>query len=138
MRAPAGINRAIVALLGAGAVIQSGVLDQEEAIKGIDFNTIALLTGMMILVAIARKSGMFQYVAVWSAKKARAEPWGILLMLSVTTALLSALLDNVTTVLLVVPVTLLGHYARVHAVDYLLGQVYLDPHPRALKLRNHA
>ena len=61
---------------------------------------------MMILVAIARKSGMFQYVAVWSAKKARAEPWGILLMLSVTTALLSALLDNVTTVLLVVPVTL--------------------------------
>ena len=100
------INRAIVALLGAGAVIQSGVLDQEEAIKGIDFNTIALLTGMMILVAIARKSGMFQYVAVWSAKKARAEPWGILLMLSVTTALLSALLDNVTTVLLVVPVTL--------------------------------
>jgi Na+/H+ antiporter NhaD/arsenite permease-like protein len=100
------INRAIIALLGAGAMIQSGVLDQNEAIRGIDFNTIALLTGMMILVAIARKSGMFQYVAVWSAKLVRAEPWGILLMLSIATAVLSAFLDNVTTVLLIVPVTI--------------------------------
>ena len=100
------INRAIIALLGAGLMIQLGLLDQVEAVKGIDFNTIALLTGMMILVSVSRKSGMFQYLAVWSAKKAKAEPWGILLMLSVTTAVLSAFLDNVTTVLLIVPVTL--------------------------------
>lgn len=100
------LNRSIVALLGAGLMIALGLLNQEEAVKGIDFNTIALLTGMMVLVGISRKCGMFQYVAVWSAKKANARPWAILLLLSVTTAVLSALLDNVTTVLLVVPVTL--------------------------------
>jgi Na+/H+ antiporter NhaD/arsenite permease-like protein len=100
------VNRAIIALLGGGLMIQFGILDQAEAVKGIDFNTIALLTGMMILVSVSRKSGMFQYLAVWSAKKAKAEPWRVLLMLSVTTAVLSAFLDNVTTVLLIVPVTL--------------------------------
>jgi Na+/H+ antiporter NhaD/arsenite permease-like protein len=100
------VNRSIIALLGAGAMIQIGVLDQVEAIKGIDFNTIALLTGMMILVAVSRKSGMFQYLAIWSAKKAKAEPWRVLMLLSITTAVLSAFLDNVTTVLLIVPVTL--------------------------------
>src|SRR5881296_3720875 len=61
---------------------------------------------ILILVSIARRSGMFQYLAVWSAQKARANPAGILLLLQLTTAVVSALLDNVTTVLLVVPVTL--------------------------------
>ena len=100
------VNRAIIALLGAGLMIQFGVLDQTEAVKGIDFNTIALLTGMMLLVSVSRKSGMFQFVAIWSAKRAKAVPWRVMLMLSVTTAVLSAFLDNVTTVLLIVPVTL--------------------------------
>ena len=100
------INRAIIALLGIGLMIFSGVLTQDEATKGIDINTIGLLTGMMILVSISRRSGMFQYVAIFAAKKAGASPAGILLLLSVATAILSALLDNVTTVLLVVPVTL--------------------------------
>ena len=61
---------------------------------------------MMILVSISRRSGMFQYVAIWSAQKAHAHPAGILLLLQITTAVLSSLLDNVTTVLLIVPVTL--------------------------------
>ena len=100
------INRAIVALLGIGLMIFSGVLTQDEATKGIDINTIGLLTGMMILVSISRRSGMFQYVAVYAARLANANPSGILVVLSVATAVLSALLDNVTTVLLVVPVTL--------------------------------
>ena len=100
------LNRSIIALLGASLMIVSGVLDQSEAIKGIDFNTLALLTGMMILVAIARLSGMFEYLAIWSAKLGRAEPWRMLLILSLTTAVLSAFLDNVTTVLLLAPVTL--------------------------------
>ena len=68
------LNRSIIALLGGGAMIATGVLDQAEAIRGIDFNTIALLTGMMVLVSIARRCGMFEYVAIWSAKKARAQP----------------------------------------------------------------
>lgn len=101
------INRAIVALIGAGLMITAGVINQEAAIRGIDFNTLGLLTGMMVIVAITRRSGVFQYLAIWSAKKAQAKPWGILLMLSVLTALFSALLDNVTTVLLIAPVTLL-------------------------------
>src|SRR5438552_14313724 len=100
------INRSIIALLGGGVMIVSGVLSQDEAIRGIDFSTIALLTGMMVLVAIARRCGMFEYLAVWSAQKGRAQPWAILAMLSVVTAFVSALLDNVTTVLLIAPVTL--------------------------------
>src|SRR5438105_15038278 len=100
------VNRAIVALVGAGVMILVGVLDQIEAIKGIDWNTIGLLTGMMILVSISRRSGMFQSMAVWSAKAAKAHPSGILFLLQITTAVLSAFLDNVTTVLLVVTVTL--------------------------------
>src|SRR5438067_9937435 len=100
------INRSIIALLGAGVMVVSGVLSQDEAIRGIDFSTIALLTGMMVLVAIARRCGMFEYLAVWSAQKGRARPWAILAMLAVVTAVLSAFLDNVTTVLLIAPVTL--------------------------------
>jgi len=99
-------NRAVVALIGAAFVVLAGVLDQDEAIRGIDWNTIGLLTGIMILVAIARRSGLFQYLAIWSAQRVNANPAGILLMLQITTAVLSALLNNVSTVLLVVPVTL--------------------------------
>jgi Na+/H+ antiporter NhaD/arsenite permease-like protein len=101
------INRAIVALIGAGLMITLGVLNQEAAIRGIDFNTPGLLTGMMVIVAVSRRSGVFQYGAVWSAKWVKARPRGILVMLSVVTALFSTLLDNVTTVLLIAPVTLL-------------------------------
>jgi Na+/H+ antiporter NhaD/arsenite permease-like protein len=100
------LNRAIVALLGAGLMIVTGVLTQEQAIAGEDFNTLALLVGMMVLVAIARRSGMFQYLAIWAAKAAKGRPWAILALLSLVTALVSALLDNVTTVLLIAPVTL--------------------------------
>src|SRR5258708_39113358 len=103
---PERLNRSIIALLGGGLMIVSGVLSQEEAIAGIDFNTIALLTGMMLLVSISRRCGMFEYLAIWSAKKGRAQPWAMLLILSVTTAVLSPFLDHVTTVLLVPPLKL--------------------------------
>lgn len=100
------LNRSIIALLGASAMIVLGVLSQDEAIRGIDFNTIALLTGMMVLVSISRRCGMFEYLAIWAAKRGRAQPWAMLVMLSLTTAIVSAFLDNVTTVLLIAPVTL--------------------------------
>jgi Na+/H+ antiporter NhaD/arsenite permease-like protein len=119
------INRSIIAMLGAGVMVVSGVLSQEEAIRGIDFNTIALLTGMMVLVAIARRCGMFEYLAVWSAQKGRAQPWVILAMLSVITAVLSALLDNVTTVLLVAPVTLeIARYLEAPPYPFLFAEVF--------------
>lgn len=99
------LNRAVVALLGASVMIFTGILTQETAIAGIDFNTISLLIGMMTIVGIAEKSGMFQYAAIWSAKLVKASPRGILAVLALVTAVFSALLDNVTTVLLIVPVT---------------------------------
>jgi Na+/H+ antiporter NhaD/arsenite permease-like protein len=118
------VNRAVVALVGAGVMILIGVLDQEEAIHGIDWNTIGLLTGMMILVSISRRSGMFQYLAVWSAKAAKAHPAGILFILQITTAVLSAFLDNVTTVLLIVPVTLaICNTLKVPAYPYLFAEI---------------
>lgn len=100
------INRAIVALIGAVIVIAVGALDQNAAISGINWDTIGLLTGMMILVSIARRSGLFQVLAIWSAQRANASPAGILVMLQLTTAVLSALLNNVSAVLLLAPVTL--------------------------------
>src|SRR5215813_13541445 len=70
------INRSIVALIGASLMILVGVMDQAEALKGVDWNTIGLLTGMMILVSVSRRSGMFEYLAIWSAQKAKAKPAG--------------------------------------------------------------
>lgn len=68
------VHRTVIALLGAGLMVITGTLTQEQAFSGIDFNTIALLTGMMIIVAITRKTGVFEFVAIWSAKKVKAEP----------------------------------------------------------------
>lgn len=119
------INRAIVAGLGAGLMITVGVLNQEQAVAGVDFNTLGLLTGMMVLVAITRRCGVFQFVAIWAAKKVQARPWGILLMLSVVTALFSALLDNVTTVLLIAPITLLiTEELKVNPYPFLFAEIF--------------
>jgi Na+/H+ antiporter NhaD/arsenite permease-like protein len=119
------INRAIVAMIAAGLMVLGGVLTQEAALQGIDFNTIGLLTGMMIIVAITRQSGIFQFLAIWSAKQVKASPWGILVMLSLVTAVLSALLDNVTTVLLVAPVTLLiTDSLNVKPYPYLFAEIF--------------
>ena len=118
-------NRAVVALIGAVVVILVGALDQGEAIKGIDWDTIGLLTGMMILVAISRRSGLFQYLAVWSAQRVKAHPAGILLMLQIATALLSTVLNNVSTVLLIVPVTLvIAEELEVTPFPFLFAEVF--------------
>ncbi len=117
-------NRAVLSLLGAGLMILCGVITQQQAVQGIDFNTIGLLTGMMVIVAISQKTGMFQYVAIKAAKSVKGSPWGILVMLSVVTAVFSAFLDNVTTVLLIAPVTLLITDALgVRPYPYLFAQI---------------
>ncbi|MDD2621208.1 MAG: SLC13 family permease, partial [Syntrophomonadaceae bacterium] len=99
------IHRTIIAIAGGTLVIALGVISQEQAIEAIDFNTIGLLVGMMIIVGITRQSGVFEYLAVKAAKLAGGKPLAILAALALVTALASALLDNVTTVLLIVPVT---------------------------------
>ena len=88
------VNRAIVSMGAAALMILGGVLTQEAAVEGVDFNTLGLLTGMMIIVAVTRHSGVFQFLAIWSAKRVKASPWGILVMLSLVTAVLSALQDK--------------------------------------------
>jgi Na+/H+ antiporter NhaD/arsenite permease-like protein len=119
------LNRAVVSLLGASCMIVSGILTQQSALKGVDFNTIGLLTGMMIIVAIARTSGVFQYLAIVGVKIARGKPWGILVMLMIVTACMSALLDNVTTVLLIAPVTLLiTETLKLKPYPYLFAEIF--------------
>jgi Na+/H+ antiporter NhaD/arsenite permease-like protein len=121
------VNRAIVALIGAAAAILLGVLTQDEAMASVDFNTLGLLLGMMLIVNVTRRSGLFQYLAIWSAKKVQARPWGVMVMLSLVTAVLSAFLDNVTTVLLTVPVTLLiTEELRVKPYPYLFTQIFFS------------
>ncbi|GAA5483185.1 ArsB/NhaD family transporter [Haloferula sargassicola] len=118
------VNRAIIALIAAVVMIGSGLLTQKEAVAGIDFNTIGLLTGMMVIVSVARKSGLFEFLAIWAAKVARGRPAGIMALLMLITAVVSALLDNVTTVLLIVPVTLLiCERLEVPPYPFLLSQV---------------
>ncbi len=119
------LNRAIIAMTAAALMIIGGVLTQEAAVQGVDFNTIGLLTGMMIIVGITRNSGMFQYLAIRSAKMVKADPWGIMVMMMFITAVLSALLDNVTTVLLIAPITLLiTDTLKISAYPYLFAEIF--------------
>ncbi len=119
------VNRAVIALLGAMVMVIAGIMSQKQALLGIDFNTLALLIGMMIIVAITEKSGLFQFVAVWSAKKVHASPRGLLVVLAAVTAVFSAFLDNVTTVLLIVPVTLqITDKLKINPYPYLLIEIF--------------
>jgi len=99
------MNRAVVVILAAGIAVAMGFLAQAEAIASIDFNTLALLTGTMIIVGITKKSGIFGYLAIRAAQMMRASPAGILVALSLVTAVVSAFLPNAATVLFIVPVT---------------------------------
>jgi Na+/H+ antiporter NhaD/arsenite permease-like protein len=118
------VHRVVAALLGAGAMIAIGILSQDQAVAAVDFNTLGLLAGMMIIVAIARKSGLFGYCAIKAAQLVKASPAGILAALALVTAVLSAGLNNVTTVLLIAPVTLIVCCElRVPAYPYLFAEV---------------
>ncbi|KYD31019.1 hypothetical protein B4113_2488 [Geobacillus sp. B4113_201601] len=122
------VNRAVIALLGAALMVIFGIVDTENAFTHhIEWGTITLLIGMMILVSITSKSGFFQYMAIKAAKLAKGSPIRILVMLSLLTGLLSAFLDNVTTVLLVVPVTFsITRMLHVNPVPYLISEVLLS------------
>ena len=118
-------NRTVVALLGAVVVVAFGVVEQSEAASEfVDWNTIGLLAGMMIIVVILNKTGLFEYLAIKSAQLGKARPGRILILLSLVTAFLSAFLDNVTTVILMVPVTfLIADALSVSPIPFLLAQV---------------
>ncbi len=105
------IHRVAAALAGAAAMVVLGVVDAHVAFfseeTGVDWNVIFLLLGMMIIVGVLRRTGVFEYAAIWSAKRAGGRPFAVMVLLVVITAVGSALLDNVTTVLLIAPVSLL-------------------------------
>lgn len=118
------IHRTVVAMLGAGLLIFIGILDQEKAVEMIDFNTLGLLTGMMIIVGIIKRTGLFQYLAIKSAKWAKGDPWRIMLALATITAVTSAFLDNVTTVLLIVPVTFsITRDLKINPIPFLIVMI---------------
>src|SRR3712207_7040496 len=100
------VNRTVAALLGASVVITFGIVEQHEAaVEFVDWNTIGLLAGMMVIVAVLNRTGVSESLAIKSAQWGKAQPGRILVVLSVLTAVLSAFLDNVTTVILMVPMT---------------------------------
>ena len=101
------VHRTQVALIGAALVVVSGVVDQEQATHAVDFNTIGLLVGMMVLVRLTEPTGVYNYLAIRAGQLARGRPVLVVVALTGTTALLSAFLDNLTTVLLMVPITFL-------------------------------
>ncbi|WP_373325904.1 SLC13 family permease [Sporomusa paucivorans] len=119
------IPRMVVAMGGGIIMLLLGFLTQETALKDdIDFNTLGLLTGMMILVAVIRRTGVFEALAIWSASITRGEPLRLLALLSFITATVSAFLDNVTTVLLIVPVTLtLTKMLQVNPLPFLISEI---------------
>lgn len=107
------VHKSVASLSGATLMLLAGVLTQEEAfhgtehVHGVDWNTILLLIGMMIVVAITKETGIFEWMAIKSAKVAKGRPMALLAMISIVTAIVSATLDNVTTVLLVAPVVII-------------------------------
>jgi Na+/H+ antiporter NhaD/arsenite permease-like protein len=123
------IHRVAAALGGAALMLAIGATDDKSAFfsehSGIDWNVIFLLMGMMMIVGVLKKTGMFEYLAIWAVKRARARPFRVMVMLVVITAVASALLDNVTTVLLVAPVTLLVcERLALPAAPFLIAEVF--------------
>jgi Na+/H+ antiporter NhaD/arsenite permease-like protein len=118
------LHRTVVALAGAALMLLLRVLPQNTAFAGVDWNTIFLLFGMMVIVAVTRRTGLFQWLAIKSAKAARAEPMRMIVMFSVITAVTSAFLDNVTTVLLIAPVTILiADALSVSPLPFLISEI---------------
>ncbi|MBB2482044.1 ArsB/NhaD family transporter [Bacillus sp. APMAM] len=121
------IHRTIIAMIGGGLMVLLGIVNQETAIHHIDFNTIGLLIGMMIIVSITAETGVFKYVAIWSAKKVKGRPLSILIVLSIITAVGSAFLDNVTTVLLMVPITFsITRQLGMNPMPFLISEILMS------------
>jgi Na+/H+ antiporter NhaD/arsenite permease-like protein len=118
------IHRAVAAMIGAALLALTQILSVEQAVQAIDFNTIGLLIGMMIIVGITRQTGFFEYMAIKAAKLGKGEPFRIIGSLALVTAVTSAFLDNVTTVLLIVPVTFaIAKQLEVSPIPFLVAEI---------------
>lgn len=122
------IPKVMAALGGAGIVLAFGVVGSEDAFyshdTGVDWDVIFLLLGMMVIVGVLRQTGVFEYTAIWAAKRAKGSPLRVMILLVLITAVASAMLDNVTTVLLIAPVTLLVcDRLAINPIPFLIAEV---------------
>ncbi|MBE6046077.1 MAG: hypothetical protein E7221_05175 [Clostridiales bacterium] len=118
------LHRAACALIGAMLLVLIGILEPAEALGFIDFNTIGVLIGMMMFVAVVKNSGIFEYLAVKAARIAKGNPWRIMVYFMIITAVLSAFLDNVTTVLLIGPMTFsICKTLELNPIPFLMTQI---------------
>ncbi|ORX80329.1 arsenical pump family protein [Anaeromyces robustus] len=118
-------DRTVVAVTGAALMILLKIINQESAVEEVDFNTLGLLIGMMILVMITKRSGVFEYVAIKLVKIAKGSPKKIMIYLSLSTGILSALLDNVTTIMLIIPITLnIAEELSINPVPLIITEVF--------------
>ena len=125
------INRTIVGFVGAGLMVGIGIAfgfySEAQALEAVDFNTLGLLLGMMIMVALLEPTGFFQYMAVWAGRLSKGDPVRLLIMLGTVTTVLSMFLDNVTTVVLIAPVTILiCEILGVNSIPYLISEALLS------------
>jgi Na+/H+ antiporter NhaD/arsenite permease-like protein len=118
------IHRAVAAMAGAAVVVFLGIVPWDSMLEHIDFGTIFLLMGMMIIINVARQSGLFEYIAIRTAKMAKGSPIMVLILFSIVTAIVSAFLDNVTTVLLLTPMLLyITKLMDLNPVPFLLAEI---------------
>ena len=118
------VHRTLAALLGALVLVCAGVISYDTGIEHIDFSTIGVLVGMMLFVSVVKESGLFEYTAIASAKLAKGNPWMIMVAFCIITAVLSAFLDNVTTVLLIGPMTLVVcRLLDVNPIPYFITEI---------------
>ncbi|MFA5396107.1 MAG: SLC13 family permease, partial [Methanogenium sp.] len=118
------IHRAVAAMAGAAVVVFLGIVPWDSVLTHIDFGTIFLLMGMMIIINIARQSGLFESIAIRTAKMANGSPIMVLILFSVVTAVVSAFLDNVTTVLLLTPMLLyITKLMNLNPVPFLMAEI---------------
>ena len=119
------INRTVIAFSGALLFILLKILTQEEAFLAIDFNTIGLLTGMMVMVSVIKRTGLFQYLAIKISKLAHGNIFHLLFFLSIITGILSSILDNVTTVILIIPITLaICENLEISPIPLVLSEIF--------------
>lgn len=119
------VDRVIVALGGGIIMVLVRLLEQKNAFAAIDFNTLGLLISMMVIVMITQRTGLFEYLSIKMVKLAKGEPWKILVLLSVVTAVTSAFLDNVTTILLILPITLdVCRELKLKPVPFIISQIF--------------
>jgi len=125
------IHRTVVGLFGAMTMLLAGMYfdfyHPEDLLHVVDFNTLGLLFGMMLLVGMLEHTGAFQYAGIWTAKKTKGSPWLLMVALSGITAILSMILDNVTTIILIVPITIIiADMIKINPVPILMAEALLS------------